>query len=351
MPIRAVGAILPVALATLSSLAAGAEIPRTPSGRPDFTGTYDIATLTPYERDPQHGDKLYLDAELARRIEEAAAARMAQANAPSDPERGAPAKGANVDRRSYDAFWLDPGTTRFAIDGTHRTSILFDPPNGRLPALSEAGEKRRALLRPRAYRNTGTAWWLETGEDPYDDPDGMSLLDRCLYLGAVTVPIRPVVYNNLKTIVQTDTHVVILIEWMHWARVIRLDSRHLPSDLRSLAGDSIGWWEGDTLVVETTNFLERPGVPREGLRALERFTPIDGNTLRYGFTVHDPDHAAPYSGELPWPKTSARSYEYACHEGNYSLANTLRGARQLEREWYELHGAAEAAPESPKATN
>jgi hypothetical protein len=321
MSIRAVAACALVALGVLPTPAAG-EIARTPSGRPDFTGTYDISTLTPFERDPRHGERLYLQAELALKIEEAAAARMAQANRPSDPDRGPPVKGADVDRRGYDAFWLDPGTTRFAIDGVYRSSILFDPPNGRLPSLSDAGRKRRAALL----------------EQSYDDPEGLSLDDRCLYFGAVTVPVRPTLYNNLKTVVQTETHVVILIEWMHWARVIRIDSTHLPSELRSLGGDSIGRWEGDTLVVETTNFLERPGEPRDGLRVLERFSPIDGKSLLYGFTVHDPDYAAPYSGEMPWPKTRSRSYEFACHEGNYSLANTLRGARQLEREWRAQRG-------------
>ena len=164
------------------------------------------------------------------------------------------------------------------------------------------------------------------------------MLDRCLYIGAVTVPIRPVVYNNAKTIVQTDTHVVIHIEWMHWARVVRINSEHHGLEFRSLAGDSIGWWEGDTLVVETTNFLDRPGVPRENLRVVERFSPIDGDSLLYGFTVHDPDYTAPYSGEFPWPKADHANWEYACHEGNYSMGNTLRGARLLEKEWLQQQG-------------
>ena len=118
---------------------------------------------------------------------------------------------------------------------------------------------------------------------------------------------------------------------MHWARIVRIDSEHLPLEIRSLAGDSIGWWEDDTLVVETTNFLASPGVAREGLRIVERFSPIDEKGLLYQFEVEDPDYEASYSGELLWPKTDQRSYEYACHEGNYAMGNTLRGARLLEQ--------------------
>ena len=175
------------------------------------------------------------------------------------------------------------------------------------------------------------------GGDPYDDPDGLGLIDRCIYLGVVTVPIRPVVYNNLKTIVQTDDHVLIHIEWMHWSRIVRLDSKHLQPELRSLSGDSIGWWEGDTLVVDTTNFLALPRVPREGLRIVERFSPIDNDSLLYQFTVYDPDYSAPYSGEFPWAKTADKNYEYACYEGNYAMGNTLFGARFLEKEWVVTH--------------
>ena len=322
-----------------SATADPADFPRTASGKPDFSGRYDIATLTPYARDSRHGTNMHLDPEEAAEREAGAAARYQASIAPGDPNRGPPEKGANVDARSYDWFWMDPGTTMFKLDGKYRTSIIVDPPNGRPPALSESGKARRATLRRRGgWKNDGTAWWLATGEQPYDDPEGQSLHDRCLYLGYVTVPAMPVVYNNLKTIVQTEDHVLILVEWMHWARLVRLNSEHLPDDMRSLGGDSIGWWEDDTLVVDTTNFLAFPGVPREGLRVVERFSPLDESRLLYRFTVHDPDHSAPYTGEMPWPKTDASLYEYACHEGNYSMTNTLRGARRLEREWIKTHG-------------
>ena len=209
------------------------------------------------------------------------------------------------------------------------------PLAGRLPALTPEGKARRDAINPYVAENTGDAWWLETGDDPFDGPESLTTVDRCLYVGVATVPARSVPYNNLKTILQTDDHVVILVEWMHWARVIRLDSEHAPPDLLSMSGDSIGRWEGDTLVVETTNFLERPGVPRTGLRIVERFTRRDRDTLLYQFTVHDPEYVAPFSGEMPWPRTDGRLFEYACHEGNYAMGNILRGARLLEQEAME----------------
>ena len=197
-------------------------------------------------------------------------------------------------------------------------------------------------MHPYAYPNTGTAWWIETGDDPYDGPETLSVLDRCLYLGAAATPARPILYNNLKTITQTEDHVVILVEWMHWAKVVRLNAEHAPPEVRSLGGDSIGWWEGDTLVVETTNFLAQPGVPREGLKVVERFTRQNADGLLYEFTVHDPDYTAPYSGEFIWPQTDEQNYEYACHEGNYAMGNILRGARLLEREYLEQKAQAES---------
>ena len=321
-----------------SILAGPEDFPRTASGKPDFSGTYDIATLTPYLRDPARGENAFVDPSEAAAAQDRAAGVAAADLAPKSPDRGAPEKGADVG--AYNQVWMDPGSSMFHVDGKYPGSILVDPPDGRLPQLSDAGKARRATLKQKGwFKNTGTAWWLEEGGAPYDDMETQPLVDRCLYLGVVTVPMQPIVYNNHKVIVQTEDHVLILVEWMHWARVVRLDSEHLPSDMRSLAGDSIGWWEDDTLVLETTNFLFEPGVPREGLRVVERFSPLDAGRLLYRFTVHDPDYVTPYTGEYPWPQTDTSLYEYACHEGNYAMGNTLRGARRLEREWIEENGA------------
>ncbi len=327
-------------------IAAGDDIPRTADGKPDLTGRYNIASSTPFVRDARFGDKKYMAVEEAERIMAATAAAMAKANAASDPNRSAPPAGGDGSGGpagavgGYNAFWTDSGSARHAIDGQFQTSILTDPPNGRMPPVSEAGKARRADLHPYAYKNTGTAWWIETGDDPYDGPETLSLLDRCLYLSAAATPARPILYNNMKTITQTEDHVVIMVEWMHWAKVVRLNAEHAPADVRSLGGDSIGWWEGDTLVVETTNFLAGPGVPREGLKVVERFTRQSADELLYEFTVHDPDYTAPYSGEFIWPQTDEQNYEYACHEGNYAMGGILRGARLLEREYHEQKAEA-----------
>jgi hypothetical protein len=158
-----------------------------------------------------------------------------------------------------------------------------------------------------------------------------------LYLSVASLPARPILYNNLKTIIQTDTHVMILVEWMHDARIIRLDSEHAPAEMRSVSGDSIGWWEGDTLVVETTNFMTANKEPQD-TRIVERFSRLSKDALNYDFTVYDPDYSAPYSGRFPWPQTEDKLYEYACAEGNYAMGNILRGARLLEKEWREKNG-------------
>ena len=339
----AIVVLVGLALAVPAATAADGAIRKTTSGKPDLSGTYDISSLTPFQRPQKYGDQLFMTLEEAEVIEKAQAERTASRAEASDPNRAAPTVGGNVG--AYNDFWFEWGSDTFSVDGKFRTSILTDPPNGRMPELTEEGKKRRAALPKFAWKNTGDAWWLEEGEDPYDGPETMVLGVRCLYQPTASVPVRPLPYNNIKTVVQTDNHLMINIEWMHWARIVRLagegrPSEHAPAEIRSLAGDSIGWWEEDTLVVETTNFLASPGVSRDGLRVVERFIAIDEGALLYQFTVEDPDYTAPYSGELVWPKTEAQSFEYACHEGNYAMGNTLRGARLLEQEWLAKQSAS-----------
>ena len=358
---RSLNALL-AGMAALLAGAVGAEVPRTDGGKPDFSGTYDITTLTPWQRYPELGERMHFTQEEADEIKRASYGRVEQAAAPLDPDRAAleaptgEARDRGVDRSgdftpgSYDFHWFDCGGKQcdlYQLEGQYRSSVIIDPPSGRLPEISEAGKARRATLLPYyKAKYPGEAWWLADGSTPYDNPEAQSVGDRCLYM-ALTVPSQPVVYNNTKTIVQSNDRVLILTEWMHWPRIVRLDSEHLPEDMRSFGGDAVGWWEGDTLVVETTNFIDynAPHPPREGLRVVERFSPIDGDSLRYHFTVHDPDYVASYSGEFPWHRSEHPNYEYACHEGNYSLANTLRGARTLERKWMARHGTPDGAEE------
>ncbi|MDE0692212.1 MAG: hypothetical protein OXI55_08225 [Gammaproteobacteria bacterium] len=355
MELRSLGAL---AALLMVGGALAADIPRTKDGKPDFSGTYDITTLTPFSRAPELGERKTFTAEEVAERRQRAHSQLEQAAAPLDPDRevlAAPegqARDRGVDVSgdftpgSYDFHWFDCGgiyCDLYQVDGEYRTSILIDPPNGRMPPQSEAGKARQATLRPYYKpKYPGEAWWLADGSDPYDNPEGQSIGDRCIYM-SITVPMRPVVYNNIKTIVQTDDHVLIMVEWMHWPRVIRLGSEHLPEEMTSYGGDSIGWWEGDTLVVETTNFKDfmSPHPARPDLRIIERFSPNADGGLLYNFTVHDPDYTMPYTGEYPWTRTDKLMYEYACHEGNYSMANTLRGARVLERKWMEQQSAAE----------
>jgi hypothetical protein len=327
------------------AFAADSNIPRTASGKPDLSGTYDIANLTPFERDAKYGDQKIMPKEEADAIAKRMAGFRDLANRNSKGDRSAPPQGGDGSAGpsgkvgGYNFFWIDMGEQIYPIDGKYRTSVIYDPPNGRLPPLSEAGKLRRKDHNPYSIENTGEADWLENGQDPYDGPESLSTSDRCLYVGVATVPAMSVPYNNLKKIVQTDDYVMINVEWMHWARIIRLDSKHRPDDIRSLSGDSIGRWEGDTLVVDTTNFIDMPGPAREKFHVVERFTPKGSDALLYQFTVEDSDYTAPYSGEYLWPKTPSKLYEYACHEGNYALGNILRGARLLEREALEAKKA------------
>ena len=209
---------------------------------------------------------------------------------------------------------------------------------GRRPSLTPEARARQGSLAAFFRPNTGTAWWLENDLDasgPYDHPELRPLSERCLLGFGSTAgpPMLPVLYNNLKRIVQTEDTVMILVEMVHDARVIRLNQEHAPPEIRSWLGDSVGHWEGDTLVVDTTNFRDTPalGQASRNLHVVERFSRLDADTLLYQFTVNDPTvWTTPWSGEYVWPASENTVYEYACHEANYSFGGILRGARVLE---------------------
>ena len=312
---------------------------------PDLSGTYDIATLTPLVRPANLGDRLSLTDAEAKALAQSTAAIMAKNNQASDPNRSAPPVGGDGSQGpagnvgGYNTLWVDLGTGAFKIDGQWRTSIIIDPPNGRMPAMTPEAAKLAAERGKLSRPNRGDAWWMEEGisPGPYDDPELRPTAERCLlgFGASAGPPALPVMYNNLKQIVQTKNHVLILNEMVHDARIIRLNAKHEPPEIRRWLGDSVGHWEGDTLVVDTTNFNDQPalGAATRNLHVVERFTRIDPKTLRYKFTVEDPTvWTKPWTGEMVWPATDARIYEYACHEGNYSFTGILRGARRLEAE-------------------
>ena len=331
--IKFVVALLPIAMAIPNLVNAQDDFPRTALGKPDFNGNYDISSLTPFQRPTSYGDRLFLTEEEVQVMREREMTARERGSEQSDPERSAPEEGGNIG--SYNDFWFDRGDDGFTIDGQYRTSILTYPENGRMPPRTPEGQAKADAAPKFAWPEREGAWWLETGDQPYDGPENQTLAVRCIYHQSASIPITPRVYNNLKTIVQTDDYLMLYIEWMHWARIIRIkDKEHNPETLATFDGDSIGWWEGDTLVVETINFLDQPHQLADR-RVIERFSPIEEGGLLYSFTVKDADYTDSYSGEMVWPVSDQIPYEYACHEGNYAMSATLRGARVREKEWRE----------------
>ena len=328
--------------------------PRTPDGHPDFQGNWSNETQTPFERMGKGGPTL-TDAQAAaleKRAQDVEEFRdrptepgevatkdngtSELAAVPGEPtfvERIAQAAGGAVG--GYNGFWLDPGNKVIRIDGVPRSSILVDPADGRVPALTEAGKQR---MMERA------AFSKKFGE--FDGPETRSLSDRCLtsFGSNLGPPMLPnYFYNNNYTIVQTKDHVMIMTEMVHDTRVIRLGAtKHSPSQVRPWFGDSIGHWEGDTLVVETVNINPLQMAQMSGfgpyrgasdkIKVTERFTRTGPDVLNYKFTVDDSENlTAPYSGELPFNKINEQIHEYACAEGNYALPGMLAGAREQEQ--------------------
>jgi hypothetical protein len=330
---------------TVLSAQSANKVPRLPDGKPDLTGMYDLAMLTPVER--PNGLPAVLTDEQAAKLERDAAARNEALAAPIQGDRPAPPKGGdgsvgpagNVG--GYNSFWIDRGSHYTIVDGQKRSSIVIDPADGRVPQLTAEARQRQAarfaLLRTQSDATESGDPGLEPG-GAYDDPERRPLGERCL-LGFGSTSGPPILpnyfYNNLHQIVQTPDYVMILTEMVHDARIIRLNAPHAPPTVRKWLGDSIGRWEGDTLVVETTNFNDKTRFrgTTENLKVTERFTRVDANTLKYRFTIEDPKTwDRPWTGEYTWPITKDHLYEYACHEGNYAMGNILRGARLREAE-------------------
>jgi hypothetical protein len=315
------------------------DIPRTPDGRPDLQGLYFTATITPLERPAELGYRLVLTPEEAANLERQNLERNQNRNSPSRSDRTAPPVGANVG--GYNNYWIDQerGTDVIMVDGQHRTSLIVDPPDGRIPPLTAEARKRNASRVGTAVRPTSDAPEnaAESGEGLFDDIELRPLGERCLMgFGSTTgPPSLPVLYNNHKQIVQTPSYIMILNEMVHDVRVIRMNQPHAPQSIRKWMGDSVGRWEGDILVVETTNFSDKTRFrgSTENLKVVERFRRIDAKTILYQFTVEDPSTwTRAWAAEYPWVASDDMLFEYACHEGNYSMQGILKGERLLDAE-------------------
>jgi len=316
--------------------------PRLADGHPDLQGTYDLATLTPMER--PSGAKGVLTAKEADEAEAKVAAQTEAGRRSISADRTAPPKGGDGSVGAagavggYNNFWLDPGTSYTIVNGERRTSLVIDPPDGRVPAMTPEARQRtlsRLLARPTSDATESRDPGLEPAGS-YDDPERRPLGERCLLgFGSTSGPpaLPNYFYNNLHQIVQTRDNVMILTEMVHDARIVRMNAEHLPKAIRKWMGDSVGRWDGDTLVVDTTNFNDQTRFrgSTDALHVVERFTRVGPRAVLYRFTIEDPNTwTRPWTGEYTWPATDERLYEYACHEANYALGDILRGARLRE---------------------
>ena len=286
---------------------------RTPDGQPDMQGIWSNAILTPLERPADLKDKAFFTQD------EAAAYVKRTIETNNKDKRDGSGTDADV-ARAYNDFWWDRGTS---IAKTLRTSLIIDPPDGRIPALTPLAQKRAEQVKE--------ARRLHPADGPEDRPVG----ERCILLNSAGPPMMPSAYNNNYQVVQSAKNFVILNEMVHDARVIPLDGRpHAPQNIRLWMGDSRGRWEGATLVVDTTNFTDQTPFRGSGpgLHLTERFTRMDAETLLYEYTVEDPESfAKPWTVAIPSVRTTGPILEYACNEGNYGMTGLLSAARAEEK--------------------
>src|ERR1700675_1621867 len=325
------------ALAGAASPAAGAyKAPLNAYGQPDLEGTWTNATLTVLERPKEYGERRGMTEEEVKKVEGEDAKLVADGNAPTDPKvkttdlphdcgRGFSGAGCG-----YNAAWIDPGSTVMRVNGEPRSSFITDPADGRLPP----------------YKPGVTAPGMEQYAHRGENPENMALSERCLTsFGYSAGPVMlPLLYNNNYEIAQSKDTVAIVVEMVHDVRIIHIGGKHRTDGERPWMGDSIGWYEGPTLVVETSNFPQQTalrGAWKE-LTVTERFTRVGPHRVLYQFTVKDPTvWDIPWSGEYEFSAAKGRIFEYACHEGNYALEGILAGARADE---------AAAANKTAKAT-
>ena len=295
---------------------AGWKIPRTPDGHPDLEGIWSNATRTPVERVPEFAGKPTLSDAEAKAWERKDAQNWQELDGTSEgplhATKGSTGTGA------YNVLFYDMGSELARVDGVKRTSMVIDPPDGRIPPATDAAKVRRAAA------PNGTN---------FDSVKDRPLTERCLVGSTTGPPMLPVLYNNNYQIVQTADAIMIQNEMIHDTRIIRINAQHAPAGVSQWFGDSIGRWEGDTLVVETTNFndVTRFRGSSRNLKVTERFTRADANSILYKATVEDPaTWTKPWTVELPFMAAPGPIYEYACHEGNYAIEDILGGLRRTE---------------------
>jgi hypothetical protein len=314
--------LLAIASVTTFTHAQEYEPPRTASGKPDLQGYWTNAALTGMQRSSNYAEiGLVIPEERLQELTMNHGQNVRQAT-DDGLVQGELLDGSDLGQgRGYNAFWVDPGTRFGRVRGEHRTSWIIHPEDGRIP-FSEAGNERRREARMRFSSNDG--------------PEGRSLGERCLIGFGSTggPPMNNVLYNNLYQIVQTDDYLMILVEMVHDARIIPIGGEHRPSELAPWLGDSVGYWEGDTLVVETIN-LHPQQAPRNSAplseqgKIIERFSRYSDDQILYEFEVVDPVYyTETWRGEMSFNATDTKPYEYACHEGNYGLIGILAGARR-----------------------
>ena len=305
-----------VAVASLGAVPATAQgdAPRTPWGPSDLQGVWDFRSITPLQRPEDLADKEFLTEEEAAQLEQDVVERdILSWNRDSRRTE----VGGSVG--NYNRFWFDRGTT---VVGTRRTSLIIYPPNGRMPSMTPDGQRRADARREYLNENPAGSW--------LDFSAGV----RCVLGFNAGPPFTPSAYNNNMQLFQTPDHVVIVTEMVHTARIVPLDgSPRLNPDVRQWSGESRGYWEGDTLVIETRNFdaKRRWRNTTDGMCLVERLTRVDAETLNYEFTVTDPETwTSPWTASVPLVRNPEPMYEYACHEGNYSMPVMLGGQRNLE---------------------
>jgi hypothetical protein len=302
-----------------NSTPAAKRVPRAADGHPDLQGVWTNATLTPLERPAAFAGKATLSDAEASEWEKMQQDEVAAADGKADADFHR--RAGSGETGGYNALFIDRGSEMARVDGVKRTSLVIDPPDGKIPALTPEARKRLQSMR-------------RGGADSARD---RPLSERCLlsFGSSSGPPMLPVLYNNNYQIIQTPEVMMIDVEMIHDVRIIRMNASHDPENVRKWLGDSIGRWEGDTLVVDTTNFNDQVmfrGSSKD-LHVVERFTRVDANTMLYRATIEDPTtFSKSWTLEYPFVATAGPVYEYACHEGNYALEDILGGARKEERE-------------------